>query len=133
MYSEKAELAKTDAAVENNRIEAIESVTIANGTQANKVNITIVPKDGVVSEEEFLAYDVVRCTISEGIVEETPIAHVDTYNPETITDTIETMNNRTIFYRVRMIDQHLNRSKAFESEMTKTYLARRDIRISKHL
>ncbi|MDE6088021.1 MAG: M60 family metallopeptidase [Oscillospiraceae bacterium] len=97
---------------------AISDVSVKIGSQANKVDLTIVPND-VVNEDEFLAYDIVRCTISSGIIEETPVKHVTTFGKVNVTDTIETMNNRTVFYRVRMIDQHLNRSAVYETSMLK--------------
>ncbi|MBD5142078.1 MAG: hypothetical protein HDT22_00450 [Ruminococcus sp.] len=99
----------------NGSTEAIESISVKIGSEPNKVNIKINAND-TVPENDVLLYEVIRCTISGGKVEETPVGY--TKGTE-FTDTISTMNNRTVFYRVRMVDQYLNYSKVFETDTVK--------------
>ena len=96
-------------------ISAIENVSAKIGSQPNQVNLTINAND-TVPEKDILGYDIVRCTISGGKIEEKPVGFAQSSE---FTDTITTMNNRTVFYKVTMIDQYLNRSEVFETEMVK--------------
>lgn len=90
-------------------------VSVGTGSKANKVELTFDISDAM-KAEDILGYEIVRCTISGGDVKETPIAF--TSNPY-YTDTVTAYNNRTVTYKVTLIDQYLNRSEVFETEMVK--------------
>ncbi|MDE6501821.1 MAG: M60 family metallopeptidase [Ruminococcus sp.] len=90
-------------------------VNVGKGTEANKVTLTIDVSDKIKSED-ILGYDIVRCTMSNGDVKETPIGF--TRNPQ-FTDTVTTLNNRTVSYKVTLIDHYLHRSEVFSTEMVK--------------
>lgn len=80
----------------------------------NKVNITLRPKN--IPTEDILGYEITRCVISNGYVSEQPVgfAQSGADGSSTFTDTVTTMNNRVVTYKVRVIDQYLNRSAAKE-------------------
>ncbi|MDE5992244.1 MAG: M60 family metallopeptidase, partial [Oscillospiraceae bacterium] len=90
-------------------------VSVGTGAKANKVTLSIDVSD-MMYADDILGYEIVRCTISGGDVKETPIAF--TSNPY-YTDTVTAYNNRTVTYKVTLIDQYLNRSEVFETEMVK--------------
>ncbi len=90
-------------------------VSVGTGTKANKVTLSIDVSD-MMYADDILGYEIVRCTISGGDVKETPIAF--TSNPY-YTDTVTAFNNRTVSYKVTLIDHYLNRSEVFETEMVK--------------
>ena len=99
----------------NGSTKAIESISVKIGSEPNKVNIKI-NANNTVPENDVLLYEIVRCTISGGKVEEVPVGY--TKGTE-FTDTISTMNNRAVFYKVRMVDKYLNYSEIFETDMVK--------------
>lgn len=73
----------------------------------NQVKITLDSKN--IPSADVLGYEIVRCSVSGGeIVKE--IAGFAEGNTTTFTDTVS-MNNRTVWYEVTLIDQYLNRSK----------------------
>ena len=90
-------------------------VSVGTGTKANKVNISIDVSDDMYAND-ILGYEIVRCTISGGDVKETPIAFTQTPN---YTDTVTSFNNRTVSYKVTLIDHYLNRSAVFSTDMVK--------------
>ncbi|MDE5765230.1 MAG: M60 family metallopeptidase [Ruminococcus sp.] len=90
-------------------------VSVGRGAEANKVELSIKVSD-VMPKEDILGYEIVRCTISGGDVKETPIGF--TTKPE-FTDTVTSFNNRTVSYKVTLIDQYLCRSVAFVTDMVK--------------
>ena len=90
-------------------------ISVGRGSKANKVNISIDVSDDMY-EPDILGYEIVRCTISGGDVKETPIAFTRTPN---YTDTVTSLNNRTVSYKVTLIDQYLNRSAVFTTDMIK--------------
>ena len=112
VYALNGEGSKLDT---NGSTKAIESISVKIGSEPNKVNIKINAND-TVPENDVLLYEVIRCTISGGKVEEVPVGY--TKGTE-FTDTISTMNNRTVFYRIRMVDQYLNYSEVFETDTVK--------------
>ncbi|MDE6101452.1 MAG: M60 family metallopeptidase, partial [Ruminococcus sp.] len=95
-------------------VKAVDNVLIEIGDAPNKVNLTF-GSTGI-AEEDILGYEIERCIITGGEVEVTPVGFSTT---GTFTDTISTMNNRTVFYRITLIDQYLNRSETFETEQVK--------------
>ncbi|MDE5754226.1 MAG: M60 family metallopeptidase, partial [Oscillospiraceae bacterium] len=95
--------------------KAIADISVKIGSQPNKVDLTIHAND-IVPEADVLLYEIVRCTISGGKVEEVPVGYT---RGTTFTDTVSTMNNRAVFYKVRMVDQYLNYSEIFETNMVK--------------
>lgn len=98
-----------------NSVSAIEDVSFSIGKTANKVELTITPFD-MIPASDILGYEVIRCTISGGKTEETPVGFT---TDSTFTDTVTTLNNRTVFYKVTLIDQYLNRSAVYETKMVK--------------
>lgn len=105
------------------KVEAVGDGTTAvkgNGSNANKVTITLDSKD--IPKEDILGYEIVRCTTSNGDISELPVGFVFVKNPSenyTFTDTVTTMNNRVVNYKVTLIDKFLNRSQAKELEALK--------------
>ena len=93
---------------------AIDNVSVKIGAAANKVDLTFTSKD--IPERDILGYEIVRCTIEGGEVEEDPVGFSTTSE---FTDTVTTMNNRAVYYKVTLIDQYLNRSASFTTEMVK--------------
>ncbi len=95
-------------------VSAIENVTINIGKAANQVELGFTPTG--IPESDILGYEIIRCTISGGQTEETPVGFSTT---TTFTDTVTTLNNRAVFYKVTLIDQYLNRSASFTTKMVK--------------
>ncbi|MDE5770095.1 MAG: fibronectin type III domain-containing protein [Ruminococcus sp.] len=96
-------------------VEAINDVSVNIGKAANKVELKFTASDNIPSGD-ILGYEVIRCTISGGKVEEVPVGFSTTGS---FTDTVTTLNNRTVFYRVTLIDQYLNRSAVYETKTVK--------------
>ncbi|MCM1528616.1 MAG: M60 family metallopeptidase [Alistipes sp.] len=95
-------------------VSAIEDVSISIGKTANQVELGFTPAD--IPESDILGYEIIRCTISGGEIEEIPVGFSTTTS---FTDTVTTMNNRAVFYKVTLIDQYLNRSASFTTKMVK--------------
>ncbi|MDE6833482.1 MAG: M60 family metallopeptidase [Ruminococcus sp.] len=95
-------------------VSVIKDVSIKIGKSANKVDLAFTSAD--IPESDILGYEIIRCTTSGGKVEEVPVGF--TTGTE-FTDNITTLNNRTVFYKVTLIDQYLNRSKVFTTDMVK--------------
>ncbi|MDE6665244.1 MAG: fibronectin type III domain-containing protein [Ruminococcus sp.] len=95
-------------------VNVIKDVSVDNSGTSNKVNIAITTTD--IAEEDILGYEIERCIITGGDVQATPVGFSQ---DGTFTDTVSTMNNRTVFYRVTLIDQYLNRSATFETKQVK--------------
>lgn len=95
-------------------VSAIDNVSVNIGDAPNKVNLGFTSKD--IPESDILGYEIIRCTIEGGEVEETPVGFAEGTE---FTDTVTTMNNRAVFYKVTLIDQYLNRSASFTTEMVK--------------
>lgn len=90
------------------RTEAVaDGVTAAiSPDAANQVIITLGHKANI-PDADVLGYEIVRCTISGGDVVKEPAGFAQ---DDTFTDTITTMNNRTVYYEVTLVDKYLNRS-----------------------
>ncbi|MBD5143864.1 MAG: hypothetical protein HDT22_09705 [Ruminococcus sp.] len=97
-------------------VSAIENVSVAIGSQPNQVNLNFTADNSKISDSDILGYEIIRCTISGGKVEEKPVGFAQSSE---FTDTVTTMNNRTVFYRITLIDQYLNRSEVYETDMIK--------------
>ncbi|MDE5945735.1 MAG: M60 family metallopeptidase, partial [Oscillospiraceae bacterium] len=95
-------------------VSAIKNVSVNIGSEANKVDLKF--SSANIPESDILGYEVIRCTISNGEVEEVPVGFA---TGSEFTDTITTMNNRTVFYKVTLIDKYLNRSAVFTTKMVK--------------
>mgnify|MGYP001064307569 CR=1 FL=1 len=95
-------------------VSAIDNVSVNIGDAPNKVDLRFTSKD--IPESDILGYEIIRCTIEGGEVEETPVGFSTSAE---FTDTVSTMNNRTVFYKVTLIDQYLNRSASFTTEAAK--------------
>ncbi|MDE6788975.1 MAG: M60 family metallopeptidase [Ruminococcus sp.] len=98
-------------------VAVIDNVSVKTGTgiNANKVNLSINVSDKI-NAKDILGYEIIRCTISNGNVKEVPIGFATSTN---FTDTVTSLNNRTVSYKVTLIDQYLNRSEVFATDMVK--------------
>jgi len=95
--------------------EAVGNVTLQiSADAANQVNMTFSSVN--VPENDILGYEIVRCTISQGQIERTPVGFATNGS---FVDTVTTLNNRTVFYEVTLIDQYLNRSAVKTTEVLK--------------
>lgn len=95
-------------------VEAVKNASIAIGSEANKVDFKFAST--AVPEDDILGYEIIRCTISGGKTEEIPVGFA---TGSEFTDTVTTLNNRVVFYKVTLIDKYLNRSAVFTTEMVK--------------
>lgn len=96
--------------------DAIAAVTAAiDPNQSNKVDITVTPGDNVPAGD-ILGYEIVRCTISGGVPETKTVGFTTT---GAFSDVILAMNNRTVSYKVTLVDKYLNRSAAKSTDMVK--------------
>ncbi|MDE7094598.1 MAG: M60 family metallopeptidase [Oscillospiraceae bacterium] len=100
----------------NSDVSAIENISVAIGSQPNEVNLNFTSDSTKISDADILGYEVIRCTISGGKIEEKPVGFAQSSE---FTDTVTTLNNRTVFYKVTLIDQYLNRSEVYETDMVK--------------
>ncbi|MDE5772211.1 MAG: M60 family metallopeptidase [Ruminococcus sp.] len=98
--------------------EVIDNVELKVGEQkeANKVNLKINVSKEKIASEDILGYEIIRCTISNGNVKESIVGF--TKEPEYV-DTVTAYNNRTVSYKVAVVDHYLNRSAASETEWVK--------------
>ncbi|MCM1227855.1 MAG: fibronectin type III domain-containing protein [Clostridium sp.] len=94
--------------------DAIKNVSVNIGAEANQVELEFSSAD--IPEDDILGYEVIRCTISGGKNEETPVGFAE---GSEFTDTVTTLNNRTVFYKITLIDKYLNRSATFTTKMVK--------------
>lgn len=95
-------------------VSAIKNVSVNIGRTANQVELKFTSTD--IPEDDILGYEVIRCIIEGGEVEESPVGFSTTAS---FTDTVTTMNNRAVFYKVTLIDKYLNRSASFTTKMVK--------------
>ncbi len=95
-------------------VSAIKNISVNIGKTANQVELGFTSID--IPKSDILGYEVIRCTISGGETEETPVGFA---TDSTFTDTVTTINNRAVFYKVTLIDKYLNRSASFTTEMVK--------------
>ncbi len=89
------------------RIHAVGDDVKAKPVGDNRVEISLNYKN--ITEADVLGYEIVRCTISKGETVRQPVGFV-TGSSGAFTDTIATMNNRTVFYEITLIDKYLYRS-----------------------
>ncbi|MDE5765171.1 MAG: M60 family metallopeptidase [Ruminococcus sp.] len=92
-------------------------VKVGEGDKANKVTLSIDIIDAM-PKEEILGYEIMRRTISKGDLIETPITFT---KDTTFVDTVTAYNNRTVSYRVTVIDQYLNRSYSYITDTVKIH------------
>lgn len=86
--------------------EAVGQVDYAvNANILNQVDFTF-SSTGIPSED-ILGYEITRCMISGGEVEKQVVGFT---TGNTFSDTITTVNNRTVSYEIVLIDKYLNRS-----------------------
>ncbi|MDE5853495.1 MAG: M60 family metallopeptidase, partial [Ruminococcus sp.] len=95
-------------------VSAVEDVAVKIGKSANQVELKFTSAN--IPENDILGYEVIRCTISGGKIEEIPVGFA---TGSEFTDTVTTLNNRTVFYKVTLIDNYLNRSSAFTTKTVK--------------
>ncbi|MDE6088224.1 MAG: M60 family metallopeptidase [Oscillospiraceae bacterium] len=98
------------------KVSAIENVSVTAGTgmKANEVKLAFTSTD--IPEADILGYEIIRCTISGGKIQRTPVGFA---TGSDFTDTVTTLNNRVVFYEVTLIDQYLNRSAVFVTDHVK--------------
>lgn len=85
--------------------DAVTAELVANSK--NQVKIDLSYKN--IPEADVLGYEIIRCMYSGGDVIEEPVGFV-LGSTGTFTDTIATINNRIIYYKVTLIDKYLYRS-----------------------
>lgn len=86
--------------------EAIGDVAYkVNPNVANQVDFTFSSQN--ISEDDILGYEITRCMISGGKVEKQVVGFTTN---NTFSDTITSVNNRTVYYEISLIDKYLNRS-----------------------
>lgn len=95
-------------------VSAIKNVSVNIGKAPNKVEFKFTSEN--VPENDILGYEIIRCTISGGKTEEIPVGFTESTE---FTDTVSTMNNRTVFYKITLIDKYLNRSEVYTTKMLK--------------
>ena len=95
-------------------VSAVKDVSVNIGKSANKVELKFTSAE--IPEADILGYEIIRCTISGGKVEEIPVGFT---TGSEFTDTVTTLNNRTVFYKVTLIDNYLNRSAVFNTKTVK--------------
>lgn len=100
---------------EDGSTEAVGTVKMTvNAEAANQVDFVFeLPK---IPTADVLGYEVVRCMTAGGQVERTPVGFA---TGSTFTDTITTINNRTVFYEITLVDQYLHRSAAAVTDTVK--------------
>ncbi|MBS6195349.1 MAG: M60 family metallopeptidase [Clostridiales bacterium] len=91
----------------NETVEAVGADTVAavNPNVANQVDISLTSQN--ISPEDILGYEIVRSTISGGEKEREVVGFT---TGTSYTDTVTTINNRTVSYEITLIDKYLNRS-----------------------
>lgn len=97
-----------------NSVSAVKAVSVNIGADANQVELKFSSAD--IPENDILGYEVIRCTISGGKTEEVPVGFA---TDSEFTDTVTTLNNRTVFYKITLVDQYLNRSASFTTKTVK--------------
>ncbi len=95
-------------------VKAINDVSVNIGKEPNQVELDFTPTG--IPENDILGYEVIRCTISGGNVEEIPVGFATSSK---FTDTVTTMNNRAVFYKITLIDKYLNRSESVTTKSVK--------------
>lgn len=92
--------------------DAIGNVSISSS--ANTVNLNFNSVN--IPTSDVLGFEIVRCTISGGETQEIPVGFT---RGTSFTDTVNSMNNRTVFYKITLIDNYLNRSASVTSDTVK--------------
>ncbi|MDE5771010.1 MAG: M60 family metallopeptidase [Ruminococcus sp.] len=95
-------------------VEAIKDVSVNKGKASNQIELDFTSYN--IPESDILGYEIERCTISGGDVQSVPVGFSTS---DSFTDTVSTLNNRTVFYRVTLIDHYLNCSAVFETKQVK--------------
>lgn len=95
-------------------VSVIENVSAEIGNAPNQVELAFTSSN--IPQEDILGYEVIRCTVSGGKTEETSVGFAA---GSVFTDTVTTLNNRAVFYKVILIDKYLNRSAPFITETVK--------------
>lgn len=76
-----------------------------NANAANQVDFTFQSK--AIPAEDVLGYEITRCMISGGEVEKQVVGFT---TGNTYSDAVTSINNRTVYYEIVLVDQYLNRS-----------------------
>lgn len=95
-------------------VSAIKDVSINIGSEKNQVELNI--SSANIPESDILGYEVIRCSISGGKTEEIPVGFS---TDSSFTDSVTVMNNRTVFYKITLIDKYLNRSAVVTTKSVK--------------
>ncbi len=102
-------------------VEAVGDGTMAvvNAQNKNKVDITLQAKN--IPTGDILGYEITRCMISNGDVSEQVVgfAGADENGSASFTDTVTTINNRVVSYKVTLVDKYLYRSAIKELDPVK--------------
>ncbi|MDE6501523.1 MAG: M60 family metallopeptidase [Ruminococcus sp.] len=98
--------------------EVIDNVNmnVGTGVNANKVTLTFDVSKDKIDSEDILGYEIIRCVRANGDVKESIAGF--TKEPKYV-DTVTAYNNRTVSYKVVVVDHYLNRSAAYETDWVK--------------
>lgn len=86
------------------KVDAVSDAVTAELASANQVDIKLSSKN--IPEEDVLGYEIVRCIYAGGEVIEEPVGFA-TGSTCTYSDIIATINNRTVFYKIKLVDKYL--------------------------
>lgn len=102
-------------------VEAVGDGTRASVNQAAANQVDFVLDSKTIPAEDVLGYEIVRGTVSGGVMTEETVAFVtaEAAKAGTFSDYVTTINNRVITYKVTVIDKYLNRSAAKTLEPVK--------------
>lgn len=86
--------------------EAVGNVTYKiNANAANQVDFIF--SSSAIPEDDILGYEITRCMISGGKVEKQTVGFT---TGNTFSDAVTTINNRTVYYEIVLVDKYLHRS-----------------------
>lgn len=102
-------------------VEAVGDGTAASINEKNPNQVDFILDSKNIPEDDVLGYEIIRGTISGGETKEETVAFVTREKAEqgVFSDTVTTMNNRVVYYKVMVIDKYLNRSAQKELEPLK--------------
>ena len=97
-------------------IDKVDMTVGKNASDSNKVTLTFNVSKDKINPEDILGYEIIRCVRANGDVKESIVGF--TKEPKYV-DTVTAYNNRTVSYKVAVVDHYLNRSAACETDWVK--------------
>ncbi len=86
------------------KVDVVSDAVTAKLVDSNRIDINLSFQN--IPEEDVLGYEIVRCMYSGGEVTEEPVGFA-TGSTCTYSDIIATVNNRTVFYKIKLVDKYL--------------------------